>query len=428
MEKNKTGIKSFTKNFWTVIFMEFTERGSYYGVMSILAIYLTLSHADGGLALSKVQAGNILGIITPMVYLVPIIAGVFADRYGYKLCLTLAFAIMSTGYALSGMANTYTLMFGSMAVVALGAGMFKPVVSGTIATETNENNSSLGFGIFYWSINLGSFLFPLVLVPYLKAMSYSYVFILAAVCTGMLILVSLFVLKEPVRPKSNKTVKQVFLNIFDVLKDYKFVLLIVCYSGFWIMYFQMYGSVLWFLNDHIDKTELNNFVNGVLSTFVENPNWTFDVEHVTVMNSLTIISLQLLISSLVRNFKALPTMLVGIALGSLGLALLAFASNIWVFLVSITIFSVGEMTAHPKFISYVGQIAPADKKAQYMGYSFLYGVIGSGVGFLVGPKLYVKFIDELNQPTTLWLIFASMGVVTIISLYLLNKFVLAKKK
>jgi dipeptide/tripeptide permease len=52
--------------------------------------------------------------------------------------------------------------------MGFGAGTFKPIISGTIAKVTDENTSSVGFGIFYWSINLGAFLFPMFLVPYLK--------------------------------------------------------------------------------------------------------------------------------------------------------------------------------------------------------------------------------------------------------------------
>ena len=38
--KNTGGIRSFSRNFWTVILMELFERGSYYGVMSVLSVYL----------------------------------------------------------------------------------------------------------------------------------------------------------------------------------------------------------------------------------------------------------------------------------------------------------------------------------------------------------------------------------------------------
>jgi len=86
------------------------------------------------------------------------------------------------------------------------------------------------------------------------------------------------------------------------------------------------------------------------------------------------------------------------------------------------------MTAHPKFISYVGLIAPEDKKALYLGYSFLYGVLGSGIGGILGANLYVHFVDKLNQPSTLWLIFSLIGVCTMIGLFLFNKFLAPKTK
>ena len=40
-ETSKSGFKSFPLNYWVVIFMEFFERGSYYGMMSILSVYMT---------------------------------------------------------------------------------------------------------------------------------------------------------------------------------------------------------------------------------------------------------------------------------------------------------------------------------------------------------------------------------------------------
>jgi len=57
-----------------------------------------------------------------------------------------------------------------------------------------------------------------------------------------------------------------------------------------------------------------------------------------------------------------------------------------------------------------------------MGYLFLYGVIGSSIGSVLGANLYVKFVDEMNQPRTLWLIFTGIGVATIVGLLLYNRF------
>ena len=425
-EAKKSVFRSFPKNYWTVILMEFFERGSYYGVMSILSIYLVMSVNEGGLGFSKESVGVIKSTITPLLYFLPILSGAIADRFGYRKTLMFAFTLLSLGYFLTSLFTSYYLVFASLLVMAVGAGFFKSVISGTIARSTDKTNSTLGFGIFYWSINLGAFIFPLILVPILKQYSYSYIFIMAAIGTGWLFLLNFFVYKEPSKPESTKTIGQVLAGAILVLKDFRFILMIVIYSGFWILYFQMFDSVLWYFKDYVDKTPIDKFVNSILGIFTANPQWKFDVEHVTVINAGTIILLQILVSNLVKTKKALPTMIFGIGLGTIGMGILAISTHPFVFIAGIIIFSIGEMTAHPKFISYVGLIAPEDKKALYLGYSFLYGVLGSGIGGILGASLYVHFVDTLQNPTLLWIIFSMIGVVTIIGLLLFNKFLAPK--
>jgi len=424
--EQKSGIGSFSKNFWTVIVMEFLERGAYYGVMSVLSVYLILFPENGGLGLSKEQAGAILGTIPPLLYFLPIVSGAIAERYGYRRVLFFAFTCMIFGYTFTGLSHSYFLVFISLVLMAFGAGFFKPVISGTIARSTNETNSGLGFGIFYWAINLGAFLFPLILVPYLKAISYSYIFYMAGIIGATLLVINLFIYKEPEKRASSRKLIQVFKDMLMVIKDWRFILMIFLYAGFWVLYFQMFGTVLWYVKDYVDMTPLNSAVNSFLGLFVQNPSWKFDVEHVTVINAGVIIILQLIISNIVKKWAALPTMITGIGFGTLGMGILALSTSPWIFILGMVTFTLGEMTTHPKFISYIGLIAPADKKALYLGYSFLYGVIGSSIGGFLGSRLYVKYVDNLHQPATLWIILSCIGLFSMISLALYNRFI-AKK-
>lgn len=155
----------------------------------------------------------------------------------------------------------------------------------------------------------------------------------------------------------------------------------------------MFDTVLWYVNMFVDPTELNNVISPILQKLF-GIKWFFDVEHVTVINAGTIILLQLFISSLVKKTKPLPTMLTGISFGIIGMGILAINQSIWVFIAGIIMFSIGEMTAHPKFISYLGMIAPQDKKATYMGFGFLYGVPSSLFGPIIGAWLYVLLVDN----------------------------------
>ncbi len=417
--EKKNVITSLSLNYWIVILMEFFERGSYYGMMSILSVYMT-----DQLNFSKERVGIIKSTIQPLLYILPILAGAIGDRFGYKKTLTFAFIFLGIGYFLTSQTTEYAMVFASLVIMGIGAGAFKPMISGTIARETNESNSTVGFGIFYWSINLGAFLFPLILVPYIKNnFGWEYVMLASAIGTSAMLIPTFFIYKEPKKPASTKSLAEVLKGAALVLTDVKFISLIVIYSGFWILYFQMFDSVLWYVQKYVDASSLNNFINGIFYSVGINLNWKFDVEHVTVINAGTIILLQIVVSSIVKNTKALPTMITGIAMGTAGMAILAINTNIWVFMIGIIIFSIGEMTAHPKFISYVGLIAPEDKKALYLGYAFLYGVIGSFIGGILGAYLYVHFVDNLNQPSTFWIIFSLIGVATIIGLVLYNKFV-----
>ncbi len=701
MTKRPGALRSFRPVFWLVIMFEFFERGSYYGVMSILSVYLT-----DILHFAKQDVGLIKSTIQPLLYFLPIITGALADRFGYRRALLVAFTLLGGGYLLTSQMTGYTGVFLALCVMGLGAGAFKPIISGTIARVTDRESSTLGFGIYYWSINLGAFLFPLILVPFLKSsIGWDWVMVAAALGTGSMILPTLLAYREP-EPEAEKAAApvtgliQTLANAFEIIyspvilvvhachrrrtvvvataalaallvggairqyaapravtaavpgvaytiagsllevdmdrdmtarepwrtetssrapthtvlvvhrpeetiaqadavlgelglagldeaglrrlvesatrplririqeasagPDYlvrrkpggvfevevpdprgypayrdrllaelhglpelevlppalvddlfarvakrpfllpfivlvlvactaalllqpayrrggqglrlallggtmilgaavlwlvpglslftrvvssiiyltvpsvylmdlsdldryrdhwRFLLLIFLYSGFWVLYFQMFDSVLWYVKAYVDASPLDHTVNRILAAVGLGIGWRFDVEHVTVINAGTIILLQLLVSSIVRKTKALPTMIVGIAFGTLGMAILAVSTGIWVFIAGIVIFSIGEMTAHPKFVSYVGQTAPRDRVATYMGYIFLYGVIGSSIGGVLGANLYVHWVDQLNQPRTLWLIFSSIGVVTIASLLLYSRFV-----
>ena len=83
------------------------------------------------------------------------------------------------------------------------------------------------------------------------------------------------------------------------------------------------------------------------------------------------------------------------------------------------------MTAHPKYYSFVGLVAPADRKAVYMGYAFLYGVFGSLLGSNLGAFLYARMLkpvigtpEAFATTRTFWLMFAVLDVVAAVGLIL----------
>jgi dipeptide/tripeptide permease len=402
--------------------MELFERAAYYGMNSVLAIYLSNSVLEGGLGFSEESIGFLQSLIYALTYVVPILGGALADRYGYRKMLLVAFSLLATGYFVTGHMTAYGTVFISLLVMATGAGLFKPIISGTIARTTTEANSGFGFGIYYWMINLGAFVAPLV-VSYIKGFSWSYVFTASALYCGLMLLPALFLYRDPPKPQNVKKLGEVLGAAAMVLADARFMLMIFVYSGFWILYFQNFGSVLWYLRDFVDKAPVNAFFEALGIPF------SFDAEHVTSINAGTIILLQVVVSRVVKNLKPLPTMIGGLAIGALGFVCLAYAYNAWIFILGIAVFSIGEMTAHPKYYSYVGLVAPADRKAVYMGYAFLYGVIGSLVGSSAGGAMYASMLKPLVGQTGIegelrkfWLMFAALDLLAMGGLLLYNRY------
>jgi hypothetical protein len=87
------------------------ERAAYYGLNSVLAIYLTIAIASGGLGFSEESVGFLQGVIYALTYVIPILGGALADRYGYRKVLLVALTLLSIGYLISGQMTTYAAVF-----------------------------------------------------------------------------------------------------------------------------------------------------------------------------------------------------------------------------------------------------------------------------------------------------------------------------
>jgi len=62
------GMRSFPRTFWIANILELFERGAYYGMMSVLAVYLRMKTADGGLGFSETSVGFLQSIMLTLTY------------------------------------------------------------------------------------------------------------------------------------------------------------------------------------------------------------------------------------------------------------------------------------------------------------------------------------------------------------------------
>jgi POT family proton-dependent oligopeptide transporter len=407
-------IKSrFPRTFWAANSLELFERWAYYGVFNLLALYLTGSHETGALGFSQVEKGLVMGIVNAILYFLPVITGSMADRFGYKRVLVVAFIILSSGYYLMGLVSSFAGVFLTFFYVAIGAALFKPIISATIARTTDESNSSVGFGIFYMIINIGGLIGPLV-ASELREISWNYIFIMSGGAILVNLVIVLLFYREPprsVEPEKEsfgEGTRKAFGNIALALKDTRFTLFLLIIIAGWTVYWQFFFSLPVYIDQWIDTGMVYRGIHSIFPGFADalaTGKGIILAEKLITLDALFIVFFQVLLSSFVKRFKPINTMIAGFLVNTIGITLALLTRNGWFLIISIFIFSLGEMAFSPKILEYIGRLAPSDKAALYMGTYFLPIAGGNIFAGLLSGRIYEITADKfvmLQQEVGKW--------------------------
>ena len=197
---------------------EMWERFSYYGMRSLLVIYMTKylllpEHAGDVRGLTMVRAvleaifgpldvqplsSQIWGFYTALVYFTPIFGGLLADRVlGQRRTVIIGAATMAIGHFM--MAFEPLFLFALLALI-LGNGAFKPNISTQVGGlyAPGDHRRDRAYSIFYVGINVGAFLAPLICGTLGEKVGWHYGFATAGV--GMCIGLSIYLYAQHLLP------------------------------------------------------------------------------------------------------------------------------------------------------------------------------------------------------------------------------------
>ena len=399
-------LKKYPTTFWVANMMELFERWAWYGFYIIFALYLTNSTDEGALGFSQTQKGLIMGIGTAFLYFLPILTGALSDRIGYRKTLFIAYTIYTIAFLLIPIFKSYATVFVIYLFLAVGAALFKPIISATVAKTTDDETSSIGFGIFYMMVNIGAFIGPFV-TGFVRKFSWDYVFYSSAAVIAVNFILVAFFYKDPIQKNitdhQSHTFKQqinlIFGNIGKALSDWRFSLFLLIISVFWTMYLQFYMSLPVFIDQWVNTSIVFDFLIKYwpwLAHQLATTEGTIPAEYIMNVDAGAIILLQIVISSIAMRYKPLSAMIVGILVASIGLGLSLATQNGLFIVVALVIFSIGEMSSSPKITEYIGRIAPSDKTALYMGCSFIPVAIGNLFAGIVSGNVYQNLSDKIT--------------------------------
>ncbi len=152
--------KGHPKGLYVLFFTEMWERFGFYTMLAIFVYYLSENFGWDAATVT-----NVYGIFIAFVYFTPIIGGWIADNVlGYGKTIIIGAITMCIGYGLMAVpTQTPLLLYGALAVVCLGNGMFKANISVLVGNLYSHSSGSLkdaGYNIFYMGINIGAFYAP----------------------------------------------------------------------------------------------------------------------------------------------------------------------------------------------------------------------------------------------------------------------------
>jgi len=416
-----------SQSLWPALVMELFERWAYYGMVLVLGIYVVEN-----LGLDPLRWGTLYGVFTSVLYFLPLLTGALADRFGYKRALIVAFSLLAAGYACLAQATAFPGLFGALMLIAVGGSIVKPTITGTVTRATEAGpRRAMAFGLFIQMVNAGSLIGPIVAAQIRNRAEFTFVFWVSAAACLLMVVQAVFLYRDPVSDEQRKSAKplgKVFGEIILVLGNWRFVLLLVIFSGFCGMFNLLFGFMPLYVAQFSDLQSMESTVNSV----VDLGHW-LNPEVLIGLDALWIIMFQSLISYLTRRWRIISALAAGSAVATVSWVVPALSTSAWVLLLGIFIWSLGEMTCAARFFEYCGSVAPPDQVAMYMGYSFLAFFLGNAYSGPWGGWLYQTLItDRMTaglppQPALMFAGFASLGILTTGGFILYGRFIIRRK-
>jgi proton-dependent oligopeptide transporter, POT family len=402
---------------------EMWERFSYYGMRSLLVLYMTKylllpDHAGSVTGLLTVKRGletifgpldvqplssQIWGLYTGLVYFTPVFGGLLADRVlGRRRTVIIGAVLMAIGHFM--MAIEQLFVFALLALI-LGNGCFKPNISTQVGRlyAPGDRRRDRAYSIFYVGINLGAFLAPLVCGTLGERVGWHYGFAAAGVgmCIGLCVYLYALPTLPPDELHKSASIGRQPLGRDEWRAVIALLVLFVPNTLFWATYEQMGNTTILWIDTNVDRTidlfgltalipttwflAFNPFMIFAFTPFVV-ALWGRQAGRGTELSTITKMALGcfgVTAANLIKAFAAFHA-------GS------GQASWLWV-LGSIAIITVGELYLSPVGLSLVTKVAPVRILSMMMGIwlatsftgGFLAGYIGSYWSRMEKPEFFL---------------------------------------
>ena len=408
----------FSRTFWVANVLELFERLAYYGSKAVLVVFIAEQ-----VGLGATTAGFLAGsVFNTLLYFLPVLAGTVVDRFGFKRSLMACFGIFSLGYFLIGLGGLpmgqplvqavgpKAWMLMALVITAIGGSLIKPSIVGTVARTTTDETKALGYSIYYTLVNIGGAVGPFIALAVRENVGISYVLVVSSLTSLLLFAATALFYEEPARAEDAppaRSMAKVMADMLLVFGNFRFMLFLVIFSGFWAMFWHVFYALPFYVKD-----------------FLKYPRF----EVIETVGAMTIIVVTIPATALARRLRPLSAMVLGFVLATASWFVMGSVPTIAGAVAALMIFAVGEGIQSPRYYEYVAAIAPKEQVGTYMGFAFLPIALGTFIAGWSSGYLVTHFVEGGNpNAPRMWFVVGSYGVVSTILMILYDRFVAPKR-
>jgi dipeptide/tripeptide permease len=426
----------FPATFWVANVIELCERAAYYGVFIALAVFLT-----SVVGFTDIQAGWVGASFAGLIYLLPFVTGAISDRIGFRPALIIAFALLAAGYALLWIAPRPVPVIAGLFLAAVGGSFVKPLITGTVTLCSTEVSRARAFSLFYMLVNVGSFTGKSVAGPVRKVLGVGAVPLYSAGAAAIALVIAVLFYWPKENPGRPRSAAESLKDLAIVLRNGRFLALILITAGFWLIQGQMYASM--------PKYVLRMVGDAAM------PEWYANV------NPLVVVLCVVPVTHLVRKLAPISSIAIALGLIPISATIMGFSTRIGSMAVAagiathpitiaivlgISLQGFAECFLSPRYLEYASKQAPPGQEGLYMGYAHINTFFAWFFGFILSGYLLDAFCpdparlsaaDQAMRVAALagrgpmpaayahahviWWVFASVGAAAFIALMMLKR-------
>ncbi|MCI0414243.1 MFS transporter [bacterium] len=356
-------------------------------VLPFMVLYFTRE-----LHFSVPQAGFLLALYGVGAMITAPLSGMLCDRFGADRILKISLFLSSIFLCAFPLVTSLAGVVVMTLLLAITSEMFRPASATLVTTSVQPEQRKTAFALFRQAINLGMSFGP-ALGGFLAGISFFYIFLidgLTSLAGGIIVVAGLQ--KRARQTETHKTETPAPENSGFAWKDPAFMYFLIALLPIVITFFQHISTMPLYM---VQDLKLSEAKYGLSFTF----------------NTILVILLEVPLNIYTSHWNFRRSLSLGSLLIALGFGGLVLATNFLTVLITVVVWTFGEMIFLPGCAAYVADIAPQNRQGQYMGFY----TMAFSIAFTFGPWFGTVLMEKYGA-ATMWILMLLLGLVSTVLL------------